>query len=142
MAPKYRNGSRCRSPHERDFSMPQIPVRKVAREPEALPVALGWVAAAGSVASAAAPGRFAALAQREHSPQLQLPFYSRARAFDPQRVKNAREQQWCLLRVGWLLMPVRSRTRRQTIGLPLAIARFQTSSKSQLAPKPRQTTRS
>ena len=44
-------------------------------------------------AAEAVRGRIAAAAQREHSPQLELPFYSRERAFAPQTAKNVREQQ-------------------------------------------------
>src|SRR4029077_3310826 len=126
-APKYRNGFRCRSRHERNFSELRIPVREVAREPAALPVAfVRWIAApVGQAAPAVVRGRIAAALQSEHSPQLQLPFYSRERALDPQRAKAAREQQSCLLQVGWLLVLVRSRNMHQIIQSPIAIVVLQ-----------------
>src|SRR6185503_7347433 len=128
-APKERNGFRCRSRHERNFSELQIPVREVAREPAALPVAfVRWIAAAapvGQAAPAVVRGRIAAAPQSEHSPQLQLPFYSRERALDPQRAKAAREQQSCLLQVGWFLVLVRSRNMHQIIQSPIAIVVLQ-----------------
>jgi hypothetical protein len=52
--------------------------------------------------------------------------YSREQALDPQRAKIAREQQYCLLQLGWFLMLVRSRKNMpQLIQSPIAIVVLQ-----------------